>query len=543
MTIRTLRLGLSFLFSFAFVLPIASAQDAKPKPDERQTEYYQPDEVQSVYLGVAEEDLKRMHAALPERIYVPASFRWRDISIDRVAIRFKGNSSSSPNQRHKRSFLVKFDKYDDNLRFLGLRRVSFDNGIQFGSLFSEPIITEILREQGIKTHRCNYAKLFLNDKFHGVYVNVERIDQTYIDEQLVGNGALYKVDLGGPGGNLQYQGNDPESYKRAFEPKSKAAEEDTNRLVEFIRMIHQSEPSEFADDLEAQLELDDFFRVTSVMLLSGAFDQLTGWNAHNYYLYHDPEQDRWRYIPWDLDVGFCEVAFGHIHVLADWNAAWPVPGHSQNPLLERIIANPTLLQRYRRHASEVLDKYFEPDQLCAKIDAKYKLIEQDLLRDPFPHQRATNPEDRDFAGIVASQKDFVRKRYATARQQLDDPGKRPKFAPRRRPGQQEPKPGPKSADAPSMLRLTSVDSSSVQLKWDDNADGEAGHILQRAVGADSKEFRNHLGQPGDKITTATDPAVQEGQTYHYRVYALKRTPQGMQGTGVSNVVTVRVEKK
>ncbi|MDA1230582.1 MAG: CotH kinase family protein [Planctomycetota bacterium] len=123
-------------------------------------DFYQHDEVQSFHLSVAEQDLQRMHAALPERIFVKASFRWREVSIDNVSLRFKGNSSSGPAQQHKRSYLVKFNEHDKDLRFLGLRRVSFDNGVQFGSLFSEPIITEILLDQGIPVHRCNYARLY-----------------------------------------------------------------------------------------------------------------------------------------------------------------------------------------------------------------------------------------------------------------------------------------------------------------------------------------------------------------------------------------------
>ena len=43
-------------------------------------------------------------------------------------------------------------------------------------------------------------------------------------------------------------------------------------------------------------------------VVAGAFDQLTGWNPHNYFLYHDAKRDRWRYLPWDLDVGFCATA-------------------------------------------------------------------------------------------------------------------------------------------------------------------------------------------------------------------------------------------
>ena len=400
--------------------------DAHPQRSPSQTEFYQPDEVQSVYLKVTDENMQRLLAALPERISVPASFRWREISIDNVAIRFKGNSSANPSQQHKRSFLIKFDEYDSDVRFLGLRRVSFDNGVQFGSLFSEPIITEILQDLGIKTHRCNYAKLYLNDKYQGVYVNVERIDETFLARHFPDpEGLLFKVHEGGPGSNLQYLGPEPASYTRAFSPENRSAKRGQQRLVEFIRMINETSPNEFPTRLESATELDEFLKITAVMLFSGAFDQLTGWNPHNYYLLYDTKQERWHYLPWDLDVGFCEVAFGQIRVLADWNAAWPAPGQLPNPLLDRIVANPELLQRYRKIASEILDQYFEPQRLSAILDAKYKLIQNDLQTDPFPHKRVTNPEDRSYDDVVTSMKRFIQRRHAIAHQQLETPGKKP----------------------------------------------------------------------------------------------------------------------
>ncbi|MFO0865027.1 MAG: CotH kinase family protein [Gemmataceae bacterium] len=296
-------------------------------PDEKVlVAFYQPDVVQSVHLQISDADLKRMLAALPERIDVPATFRWRDVTVENVAVRFKGNSSSNPKQTHKRSFLIKFDRYDKERRFFGLRQASFDNGIQFGSLFSEPIITEILRDHGIPAHRCNYARLYVNKEYRGVYVNVERIDESFLESRFPGvKGALFKVDEGGPGCNLQYLGDDPGLYRKTFDPRNSAAKKDPARLVEWIKWIDKSEPSEFAKGLQSKLEADDFLRTTAIMLFAGAFDQLAGWNPHNYFLFHDAKRDRWRYLPWDLDVGFCETAFGKIQVLDDWHAAWPVP--------------------------------------------------------------------------------------------------------------------------------------------------------------------------------------------------------------------------
>jgi spore coat protein CotH len=419
--------------------PAAGAQPpappVRPEPtgrgladDEAVAAFYRPDEVQSVHLHVADADLRRMLAALPERVDVPASFRWRDVTVGNVSVRFKGNSSSDPGQAHKRSFLVKFDAYDKGRRFFGLRQASFDNGVQFGSLFSEPIITDVLRDHGVTTHRCNYARLYVNGGYRGVYVNVERIDESFVANRLPdAGGSLFKVDEGGPGCNLQFLGDDPALYLKTFAAKTKSAKREPARLVEFIKLINQTEPKEFAKALDARMEVDDFLRVTAVMLFAGALDQLTGWNPHNYFLYHDRKRDRWRYLPWDLDVGFCETAFGKVRVLDDWHAAWPVPRTgAPNPLLDRIIADPVLLGRYRKEARKILETSFEPEQLCKVIDAKYRLIKDDLKTDPFPHRRATVPGDRGYDDVVESMKAFVRKRHARAVEQLDRPGDRPR---------------------------------------------------------------------------------------------------------------------
>ena len=410
------------------VAPCASAR-AQDEAVHRLDDFYRSDEVQDVHLEIADENWRKMIAALPKRIYVPASFRWRDVTYDKVAVRFKGNSSSRPNQPFKRSFLVKFDEYDPNGQFLGMRRVSFDNGIQFGSLFSEPIITEILRDLGVITHRSNYAKIFVNGDFRGVYVNVERIDETFIRRYLPDpQGALFKVDEGGPGCNLGYLGEDLELYKKAFEAKSANAEKTRPKLVELMKMIKEAEKDEFAAKLEESLELDDFLRTAAVMLFSGAFDQLTGYQPHNYYFYFDRKSQRWRYLPWDLDVGFSETAFGRLRVLEDWNAAWPItPSRFESPLFERILDDPALLSKYRRSAREILDKYFEADRLCKIVDAKYALIKEDLAADPFPHVRITNPTVRGYDDIVNSIQVFIRKRYASADKQLKSPGPRPKL--------------------------------------------------------------------------------------------------------------------
>ena len=411
--------------------PRESRQIAVPLDDRQETaseqrKFYDPQQLQSVHLQIEEADQRRMLASLPECIYVPALFRWRDKTVSRVGVRFKGNSSSNPKQTHKRSYLIKFSKYEKERRFLGMERISLDNGVQFGSLFSEPVITEILHDLRQDTHRCNYAKLYVNEQYRGVYVNAERIDESFIERHFDGQtGGLWKNDIGGPGGNLQYIGDNPDAYRKAFETKNPQAKKEMRELITFIQRVNGVPRNDFEQMLETNMKVEDFLKTTAVMLFSGAFDQLTGWGPHNYYLYREPATGQWHYLPWDLDVGFCEVAFGRVYALEDWHAAWPVPRGVANPLLERIIDDPALLKRYRNHATRILETYFEPNRLCQIVDAKYALIRDALATDPFPKRRVTVPEDQNYDDIVESIKQFIRKRYETAKSQLENPGLRP----------------------------------------------------------------------------------------------------------------------
>ena len=525
-------LGLVFLGSGLHAAAATAAED----PSDR---FYDPAAVQTIHLEIAPEDLDRLHRALPQRISVPGVFRWGNRAIGPVGIRYRGNSSSQPQASHKRSFLVSFAEYRPGLRFLGLRHVALDNGIQFGGLFSEPLITEVLRGVGVKACRCNHARVYLNGRPAGVFVNVERIDRSFLERRFPSaDGPLFKVDEGGPGADFRYLGSDPTLYRKAFERKGGDETGAFADLIEFIRAIDT--PTATLQDLETRLDVEGFLKTTAVLLLAGAFDQYTGWGPHNYYLYRNPADGRWTYLPWDLDVGLADEAFGQIPVLAGWNAAWPAPVPGR-PLMERLIADPILLQRYRRHANDIVETWFRPDVLIPRLRALHEQIREPLAEDPFPVRRVTVPSDTNVEDMLASMESFIRRRYALAREQLDHPGTRP--PPRvlpRPPEPTGPRPGPPSADAPRDLRVVRVNRAAVELAWVDQAEGEVAFVVQRAAGAAGTDFVNAIGQAGADLTTATDPNVQPGQTYRYRVYAVLPTPQGPRGTGVSNSVTVSV---
>lgn len=504
----------------------ATSEDATA----RQVEFFDRSVVQNIVIEIAPDDRQAMFDALPERIYVPATFTWNDIRLENVGVRFKGNSSSSPEAWWKRSVLVKFGEYVEGQRFLGLRRVSLDNAVQFGSLFSERLMSDILLAEGVTTSRVNYAQVTINGLFDGLFVNVERIDKSFL-ESAFGNrdGVLYKNHLGGPGSDLSVL-QSKEEYGVSFEPKTHKDEADYSALMELATLVRDTPEADLEATLEARFALDPFLKLMAVMMLSGAFDQYTGFNPHNYYLYDDPATGHIHYLVWDLDVGFADNAFGQVPVIDGWNASWPAP-KVPRPLIERILANENLRARYRAHAERILETHFRPERIEAQLDTLFRQAQPVLARDPYPPRRVTNPSDTGYPSIVASMKAFMQRRYATARAQLDNPAtERPTTA-----AEQGPRPGESLPDDPSNLRVTQVDERGVHLAWQDNSDREALTIVQRCEGVECTTFQNRHGVEPDQEPQFIDNAIRPGVTYRYRVYAAWPTPEGPRGTGTSNI--------
>ncbi len=160
----------------------------------------------------------------------------------------------------------------------------------------------------------------------------------------------------------------------------------------------------------------------------------------------------------------------------------------------------------------------------------------DLVKDPYPAKRITNPRDTGYDDIILSFKRFIDRRYQLARQQLDNPGPRPK------PHYQHPKPGD-LPNGPTELVVVSRTINSLKLQWKDIAKNEAGHIVQRSVKESRGMFRNFIPRPGSSEANAIDVHVIPGETYRYRVYTEFPTPNGPAGSKSSKVVVSTPPRK
>jgi hypothetical protein len=87
--------------------------------------------------------------------------------------------------------------------------------------------------------------------------------------------------------------------------------------------------------------------------------------GQNYYLHLDPQTNRFRFIPWDVDHAFGRI-FGDQGELARMSVH--TPWASPNRFLERVFRVPAFKELYLARLREFSESLFSPERLAAQVD-------------------------------------------------------------------------------------------------------------------------------------------------------------------------------
>ena len=163
--------------------------------------------------------------------------------------------------------------------------------------------------------------------FWGLYLAVEPVGGSFLDERGLPDGNFYKIE--GNAGDKKHQAAD--------QPL------DSSDWNTFRDTHLNTSPSQ--QWWETNLDLANYFSFHAVNRLIGNVDVRSGYN-HNFY--HRSSDNRWVVIPWDLDMMF--LAKSHWTTTIN-GTAYPGVIDAHKVLLEQ----PALALQYRNRAREVLD--------------------------------------------------------------------------------------------------------------------------------------------------------------------------------------------
>lgn len=345
-------------------------------------------------------------------------------SFPNIGIRLKGNSSYS-HPGNKKSFKIDFNRYVTGQQYDGLKKLNFSNNFKDPSCMREKVFFDIAQSVGVPAPRANYANVYFNGELWGFYTVVEQIDDQFLDWRIGDDdGNLFKAgsNFGGMGGggndaaDLVYYGTSQSSYEDRYELKTNEDINDWTDLIELIDFINNSSDTEFETELANNLEIDEFLRSLALDIAFANLDAYVG-SARNYYIYHNLSSDKWEWVKWDGNEAFGSYAqgVGNVNTLA-------INYHdSPRPLVERIYESDVLYEQYIAHMCDIIEQWFNPDYLDARIDEVKVLIQESVYADDNKMYSNANFETNveSDVGMIPGLKSLVLQRFNYISGQID----------------------------------------------------------------------------------------------------------------------------
>ena len=232
--------------------------------------------------------------------YMEATLVWNDLTLEKVGVRFKGNSSYRTYPGTKKSFKIKTNEFVKGRRIQGIDTLNLNNAFKDPSYVREKIYYELARDSGLKAPRTNYSALYVNGIYWGLYFLTEDIDGEFLENHLGPgeNGNMYKGD---PRGTLEWRGPDTAPYRREYEKDNNEDADDWTDLVAFIDVLNRTPREQLKERLDAILDVDSALTLLALDNLTANLDSYIG-SGHNYYLYRRNADGKSMFLPWDVQM-------------------------------------------------------------------------------------------------------------------------------------------------------------------------------------------------------------------------------------------------
>lgn len=309
--------------------------------------------------------LDSLKSANEDAYLLAKSVEINGVIFDSVGVKYKGNSSYSANNQ-KNPMHIELDHVIDGANYQGYTDVKLGNGFSDPSFVREALSYEILGQYMVAP-RANFAKLWINGTYWGVYSNQESINKNFIKSHFYtdGKNPFFKCNpIGGAGpgssGNpdLVYSTADSSSYLTRYELKSDYGWKQLIHLMDTLKNQTGA--------IEQILDVDRVLWMLAFNDVLVNLDSYTGAFAQNYYLYYD-ENGRWMPIVWDLNMSF--GAFPSLSLGGGGGGGLSVTqmqqmdplvqsSNASRPLISKLLANASYKKRYLAHLKTILNENF-----------------------------------------------------------------------------------------------------------------------------------------------------------------------------------------
>jgi len=374
---------------FGYVAPQvsrgASISTADVKPPFPVTPLYDSATLRTIFITFRNADWERELATFYNTdVDVPATVTVDGQVYRDVGVHFRGNSSyRMVPQGYKHSLNLSFDDVHKEQALRGYTTLNLLNSHEDPTYLRTVLSQEIARNY-IPALKSNYVRVVINGESWGVYVNDQQFDGRFVKEafKTVG-GARWKVP-GSPRarGGLEYWGDKPEDYKRAFELKSKNDPKAWADLIRFAKTLNETPPEKLEAALAPILDIDEALKFLAIDIALTNGDGYWA-RASDYLLYQDP-QGRFHVVPGDMNETFSEGGrgFGFGGAIPSVSLD-PLVGidDASKPLRSKLLAIPALRARYLTYVKDVAEKWLDWKRLGPIAQQRQSLIAAEVKAD------------------------------------------------------------------------------------------------------------------------------------------------------------------
>lgn len=340
---------------------------------------------------------------------VPGVFTYQGTSYD-VEVRFRGGTVRN---LPKKSWKIDFPASSP---FQGQRELNLNAEYTDKSLLREMLAYDLFERAGLPASRANYARLEINGQSMGLFLQVEQVDQRFLDR--IGwdpNGNLYKGNYG----NFELS-NDYRAYQNSYLKRTNR-EDSHDDIIALVEMINYTPEADLPSAIAARMDVGRYLEWVAVQIVLGNFE----WLEKNYYAYHHLKENWWAFTPWDLDL-----LLGHNwsweHDIMDPDISWDNPIDSGtwwskkadgkwNKLVTEVLRTEDFKFAYCRRLWELMNDEFAEAVMHQRIDTFYGLIKPYAEADPYKWGN-----NQEFHNGPAELKTYVTRRLAWLRERMPD---------------------------------------------------------------------------------------------------------------------------
>jgi spore coat protein CotH len=277
-----------------------------------------------------------------------------------IGVRKKGFIGSLSDT--KPSLKLSFDEYAPDQRYKDLERLTLNNSRQDPSYLNTCMGYGVFAAAGAIAPRCNFAHVTVNGTDMGVYVNVEPYKRDFLQRH-----------FDDPDGNL-YEGtlsDFRDEWRGTIEKKTNELADDWSDIDALVAAVEDSSDAALLDELDPILDVDTYLTFWATEVLVGHWDGYAG-NRNNFYMYNDPADSRFRFLPWGADAV--------MHGGSPFGEGGPSAVVANGYLARRLYLLPETRDRYVDRMLDVVDDVWDEDALLAEVDRMESLIE-DIVAD------------------------------------------------------------------------------------------------------------------------------------------------------------------